>query len=514
MESVEAKRAMPEVAMTRQRVGVSVAITLLLLLVAFWGTFASIVAIWWRSETFQHGFLILPIVGYLIWQRRQMLAAISPQPVKAGYVLLAGLALGWLLAYLGGVLVVQQLSVVAMVPVLLWTLLGTKAVKLLAFPLGYLFFAVPMGEFLVPTLQDITAVFTVKALQLSGMPVYLEGLFFSIPSGDFEVAKACSGIRYLIASLALGVLYAYVAYQSLSRRLAFIALSALVPIVANGVRAYGIVMLAHYSDYQVATGFDHIIYGWMFFGVVMFLLFWVGSFFREPPVDENRDAQAQSMSTSAIVGANILPFTLWALVIIVSGPLAAVWLDRPIAGVAAFNIALPKGQDGWIGPLKAKDTWHPIYEGPTAEYAGEYEKNQQRVHVRIAFYASQQQDGELVNAMNKAYDENIERRLTEGITTVTLNNQGSWPVLATTIGTDARRRLIWQWYEIGGLATPKNAVAKLYEARSRLLRVKTGSAAILLAADYTLDEKEANKLLIEFADTMLPQLRKAVGADG
>lgn len=514
MVSVNAKLAMPQAQPKRQRIGLSVAITLLLLLLAFWDTFVSIVAIWWRSETFQHGFLILPIVGYLIWQRRQLLAAIEPQPVKTGYLLLAGLASGWLLAYLGGVLVVQQLMVVTMVPVLLWTLLGTKAVKILAFPLGYLFFAVPMGEFLVPTLQDITAVFTVKALQLSGMPVYLEGRFFSIPTGDFEVATACSGIRYLIASLALGVLYAYVAYQSLSRRLAFIALSVAVPIVANGVRAYGIVMLAHYSDYQVATGFDHIIYGWMFFGIVMFLLFWAGSFFRESPATDTAREHAKASSSETIASkANVLPFTLAALLVILSGPLAAAWLDRPIDGAWAFSIALPKGQQGWVGPLETKDDWQPIYEAPTAQYAGEYEKNQKRVQVRVVFYASQQRDGELVNAMNRAYDDEKLRRLSETITNIKLDRH-SWPVLATTIGLDAGRRLIWQWYEIGSLATPKATVAKLYEARSRLLRVNTGSAAIFLGADYVLDEQEANKLLVEFADAMLPQLRVAVGAKG
>lgn len=510
MESVNAKLDTPKAAVKNARIGMSVAITLMILLAAFWDTFVSIVAIWWRSETFQHGFLILPIVLYLIWQRRQLLAAIPAQPVKAGYVLLAGLVFGWLLAYIGGVLVVQQLAVVTMVPVLLWTLLGTQSIKVIAFPLAYLFFAVPMGEFLVPTLQDITAVFTVKALQLSGMPVYIEGRFFSIPSGDFEVAVACSGIRYLIASLALGVLYAYVAYQSTSRRLIFIALSAVVPIVANGVRAYGIVMLAHYSNYEVATGFDHIIYGWMFFGVVMFLLFWVGSFFRETPVESK--AQEQSQAT-VMTTANILPVALLALALIVSGPLAAAWLDRPIEGATAFSIQLPQGQDGWLGPKETKDAWRPVFEAPTAEYSAEYEKDNKRVHVRIVHYASQPQGGELVNAMNRVYDENKERLITEGVIAVQLAKQGTWPVLATSIQNDAKRRVIWQWYDIGGMATPKAAIAKLYEARSRMLRINTGSVAIMLAADYDIDEQEANKLLSEFADAMLSPLHMAAAGE-
>lgn len=72
--------------------------------------------------------------------------------------------------------------------------------------------------------------------------MWWEGLYLSIPAGHFEVAEACSGLRYLMASVALGVLYAYLTYRSPWRRLAFVVLSMVMPIVANGIRAYGIVM--------------------------------------------------------------------------------------------------------------------------------------------------------------------------------------------------------------------------------------------------------------------------------
>ena len=96
------------------------------------------------------------------------------------------------------------------------------------------------------------------------------------------MVEACSGIRYLIASMTLGTLYAYLNYDSTQRRLLFIALSAIVPIVANGLRAFLIVMIGHHSDMKLATGVDHLVYGWLFFGVVMFFLFSLGALFSEP----------------------------------------------------------------------------------------------------------------------------------------------------------------------------------------------------------------------------------------
>src|SRR5262249_35737350 len=100
---------------------------------------------------------------------------------------------------------------------------------------------------------------------------------FLIPSGRWSVVEACSGIRYLIASLVVGTLYAYLSYRSLTRRLVFVGFSIAVPIVANWIRAYMIVMIGHLSGNTLAVGVDHIIYGWAFFGLVILLMFWIGA---------------------------------------------------------------------------------------------------------------------------------------------------------------------------------------------------------------------------------------------
>ena len=124
----------------------------------------------------------------------------------------------------------------------------------------------PFGEFLLPVLMEYTANFTVTALRLSGIPVYREGLQFVIPSGSWSVVEACSGVRYLIASFMIGTLFAYLNYRSTRRRLVFMGVSIVVPILANWLRAYMIVMLGHLSGNTIAVGVDHLIYGWLFFG--------------------------------------------------------------------------------------------------------------------------------------------------------------------------------------------------------------------------------------------------------
>ncbi len=156
---------------------------------------------------------------------------------------------------------------------------------MLAFPLAYLVvFAVPWGDGLVGPLQDITAHFAVRALELTGTPVLLNGREIITPSAVWMVADACSGVKFFIACSALGCLYAYLMYQRWWKRVVFVALAAVVPVIANGLRVYFTILIGDTWGLKYATGTDHMIFGWQFFGTVLVLLLLVGWFFRDPLV--------------------------------------------------------------------------------------------------------------------------------------------------------------------------------------------------------------------------------------
>ncbi|MBZ5653131.1 MAG: exosortase A [Acidobacteriia bacterium] len=244
-------------------------------------TAQSIVAIWIRSETFTHGFLVVPICLWLAWRSRAAVAATPARPWWPGIAFVALAAALWVVASAADALGVRQFALAFMLQAAIVTVIGLPMARVLAFPIAFLLFAVPFGEIFIPTMIEWTANFTVAALRFSGVPVYREVNLFVIPTGSWSVVAACSGVRYVIASLMVGTLFAAIAYRSWRRRALFMAASILVPIVANWLRAYMIVMLGHLSNNRLAVGVDHIIYGWIFFGVVMLLLFWVGSFWQE-----------------------------------------------------------------------------------------------------------------------------------------------------------------------------------------------------------------------------------------
>lgn len=185
----------------------ALALVLLLVLLLFRQTFLAMASIWARSDTYAHGFIVPPITLWLVWRKRADIAALTPRPSYAALLLLLGVGFSWLLGDLAAVNFLTQFAVVGMLVLAVPAVLGWQVTRLLAFPLLFLFFAVPFGDFAMPKLMDWTAAATIFGLRLSGIPVHAEGLRFVIPSGSWSVVEACSGVRYLIASITVGILF-------------------------------------------------------------------------------------------------------------------------------------------------------------------------------------------------------------------------------------------------------------------------------------------------------------------
>ena len=154
---------------------VAVAACITAVLGIFWPTTESMVEIWRRSETFQHCFAVIPIVLWLVWDQRYRLAATPIRPYWPGLAAMLAFGLAWMLGLLGAAQVISHFALIALVGATVLTVFGVAWVRVLWFPLLFLFFAVPFGEAIVPWLMDRTADFTVSALRLTGVPVYREG---------------------------------------------------------------------------------------------------------------------------------------------------------------------------------------------------------------------------------------------------------------------------------------------------------------------------------------------------
>jgi len=492
------------------------AVALLAPFLLYFGTVRSIVSIWNSSETFAHGYIILPISLWLIWRRRDNFALYPPQPYAPALVLLGLLGAGWLAAQLGEVQVVSQYMFVAMFPVAALALLGPRLAGSLAFPLLFLLFAVPFGEVFVGPLIDFTANFTVWAVRATGIPVLRSGTRFELPTGNWSVVEACSGVRYLISSITLGCLYAYLTYRSLARRALFIGLSIVVPIIANGMRAYMIVMIGHLSSMQLATGVDHIIYGWLFFGLVMFLMFWIGSYWREDTDTPRAHAAAANQEAAAEAGAPAaVPRRLPAMVAAVL-VLAALWPAAALVGERANDNPAPVHLDdvavSWPQAANFSD-WHPYYMTPDAQLRRSYTAGAGQVALTMLYYRNQNREKTLISSLNRltgykdAWHDTTQTRLTE-----TVGGQ-SVTVRETVLRKDGGGALlVWDWMHIGGHDTTSNVVGKLWQMESKALLRGDDGAAIMLSAPLDENPDTARAALRAFLKDNLGAINAALAA--
>ena len=483
------------------------------LLLLFQQTVLSAINIWnVSSSTYAHCYLIFPISAYLIWSRRKEITLLTPQPDLRGVLLLLPLGFSWLLAYLARVQVVQQYTLVAMIPVLVWIILGLRITRALTFPLGFLFFAVPFGEFLVQPLMDFTANFTIAALQLTGIPVYREGTFFTIPSGQWSVVEGCSGLRYLIASLTLGCLYAYLTYRSTKRRIIFTILSLIVPVIANGLRAYMIVMIAHLSDMKLALGIDHLIYGWIFFGLVMALLFWIGTFWREdfPQAEGDKPAPTPAKAIPIPV-RRIALITLAAVGIAAVWPGYAAYLKSQVPQPVPIKLETPAAVNGWHADPTPPSNWTPEYSGSDASLMQTYRKGNKLVGLYLGYYRHQREGAELITSTNVLVRQKhpVWNKVGETGRTTELAGQ-SVKIIQTRLRSPALRLLVWNWDRLGNTYTSNSYLAKLLEAKMRLLGQRDDATAIILSTPYEDKSDIAAAALQEFIDDMLPAIEASL----
>ncbi len=489
-------------------------LSVVLLSLVFFNTIDSMVQIWLRSETFTHGFLILPISLYLVWMNKKQLSFIAPATEVWALPLIAVVAFGWLMASLVGVQVVQQWAFVTLLILFVLLIFGWPVVKQLLFPLLYLYFMVPFGEQFIDPMMHMTARFVISAIELTGIPIYSEGTFFTLPSGSWSVVEGCSGVRYLIASIALGTLYAYMTYSSYIKRGVFILASIIFPIVANWLRAFMIVMLGHFSNMKLATGVDHIIYGWVFFGIVIFIMFWVGSYWRDEEakfkIPENVTLSKEKRST--VIISLVSAYLLIAVTAFMEHQIE----QRSTQDLSKVSEIKLFDNPHWKKQPQRAIKWTPQYINPTLQYQQEYRaENPQQddiIGLYIAFYAIQKQDSELINSQNIMIRQKhpVWAQKSENAQTISLQNQAQ-SILETHLSSNNEDLLIWHWNVINDQVLTNSYKAKLIEAIKQLSGDTRGEYAIVI---YThLDKADMNasrQRLQQFINDMLPTIQQSV----
>ena len=432
--------------------------------------------IWWTSTTFGHCLFIGPVVAWLVWQRRAQLAELTPVAWWPGLLLVAVGGLGWFLGEVAGVAFARHFGLAFMLQGAVVTVLGPNVARGLLFPLCYAIFLVPFGEDLEGPLQTVTVEMIMPLLHLFGVPAQVDGVLITIPNGYFEVAEACSGAKFVIAMIAYGTLVANVCFVSWRRRIAFMVMAMVVPIIANGLRAFGTIYAAHLTSVEQATGMDHIVYGWVFFGFVMAAVIAIGWrwFDRAPDAPVFDPAKLQTMPTRRIDAllAGALVLTVAAVFPVWSGAIAGRAQALPDA------IHLPDVPGWQHGSLSTRGAWSPNYPGADHFLIGRYVDPQgNAVDLAVAVYGSQHEGKEMVS-----FGHGVLREDDIWVRISNLPNLDGGSAIRITAPGPIERQVV-TWYRVGDVVTRSERVVKIETLKAKLLGGPQRAVAVHLSAE-------------------------------
>lgn len=467
-----------------QQAALRLGLSWLALILAFLPDWAAMVDQWWNSSTYNHIVLVPAIIGWLVLQRWPQLRELEPRSWIGGLFPLGLAVLGWVLGTFGGFNLLRQAAAVALLPSVALLLLGPRTFAALLFPMAYMVFLVPFGDELVPPLQTITAKLTIALVELSGVPAVVDGVFIDTPAGLFEVAEACSGVKFLIAMIALGTLVANVGFRSWRRRAAFMALCVAVPILANGVRAWGTIYVAQHVGIEKAAGIDHLIYGWIFFALVIAAVLGLSWKFFDRGIDEPMvDAAAIAADPRFAEFERTTPSwkaMLFAPVLLVgTGMVWSAFADQLRAPLPT-QIFLPQ-VPGWqrvdFAPLAP---WEPRAGGADHRLLGSYRDAQgHSVDVFYAFYANQTEGKEAGGFGEGAL------RPDSGWSWTSAGPPFASAKSERLLHNGATPRLALTWYRSGNLITGSNIRLKLGNIIDQLMLRARPTATLIISSEQS-----------------------------
>jgi len=475
----------------------------------YWPTIRFMERLWSFNRSYTHCFMVLPLVGYMIWMNRRRLAAIRPRPSVWGLAATFVMGAGWYVAHVGAILIGEHLSLVGLFIALVWAILGGTVIRALALPLTLLFLAVPFGEGLFPVLIAIASKLALAALHLQGVPVGFDGTYIRLQNGEWKITEACSGLRFILSIVTVGALFAYTTYSRTWKRVAFIVGSVVAAILMNGVRVWILVMVGLYTNMKSPLVKSHIWLGWVLFAIMVIALFAIGRIWSDPEDVEDRPLPKERKQHGPQRSANAATFGALAIAFMAVWPLLGRAEDRPPADHPPVVLNAPKDAGTWVSIESMPWEWEPHYEGATGLMRQAYQGTTRPVGLYAALFRNQRQGEELVRTQN-------------GFLTPFAVAWRYTPVVPRTVPglpfsveqvegrTEGARFRAWRWYWADGQFTSDGGVVKLLGLRSKLLRQPDDAIVFVIYAPFDLKPSEADASLIAFIQEMKPSLDQAI----
>ncbi len=235
-------------------------------------TLSSLARQWASDDDYSHGFFVVPLAAYFLWERRAALARAFSRPSAAGLWLIVASLVMFAAGRLGAELFLTRVSMVGLIAGIVWFLAGRARLRVAAFPIAFLLLMIPLpaivfNQIALP-LQTLAARVGEATIAAAGVPVLRDGNVLQVPGRTLEVAEACSGIRSLISLFTIAIVLGCFAHERRRAARAALVLAAVpIAVAANAARVAGTGLACYWFTPSAAEGFFHTFSGWLMFAV-------------------------------------------------------------------------------------------------------------------------------------------------------------------------------------------------------------------------------------------------------
>lgn len=481
---------------------------------------------WGADENYSHGFLVAPLVAYILWRQRNELGSLPARPSMAGLVLIVG-SVGMLAAgRLGAELYLTRLAMLGTLAGIVVFLWGVPHLRQVSFVLLLLLLAIPIPAIIFNQvafpLQLLASRFGAAAISACGIPVLREGNVIVLATTTLEVAEACSGIRSLVSLLTLALVWGYFSGSPPWLRWLLAASSVPIAIVSNGIRVAGTGVASHVVGRAAAEGFLHTFSGWLVFlvaGILLLFVYWLAVWLAPrsgeatspatDPAASPGGAQAQRPGDGLVARGLICAVVL----ALAAFSLAAVTRTEA-AGLRTPLTTLPLSLGEWQGENGPPFDRETLATLGVDEYItrGYRRPGQPWVSLYVGYYRSQRQGQTMHSPLNCMPGAGWEPMSRARIEAPAAGDNGAprAEINRLIIQKGLDRQLVLYWYQAHGRIVASEYWGKIYTVVDAIrLNRSDGSMVrviVPIGSEDPAAEQAAERTALEFVRTLLPVL--------
>ncbi|HLD46521.1 MAG TPA: VPLPA-CTERM-specific exosortase XrtD [Desulfobaccales bacterium] len=484
---------------------ITMALLALAVLWFYWPVLAKLFGDLAENEDYSFGLLLPLVSGYIVYLKLPQIRSYLWRPSWLGLLFMAVGFAFYIVGELGADLYIPRLSFVIVITGLLFLMGGWSLVRLLLFPLFLLILMFPLPGLLTKQLtmplQLISSRLATAMLQMVGIPAFCQGNVIDLGVRQMQMVEACSGLRYILALLALGVIFCYFFQRCLWKIL--LLLMVLIPsaIVANALR----VMAMGIIPALLSPGFWHAFSGWLIFVFCLGILSLINRILNkiQPGTAIPPDPFAPPIPTPRSALA-IESYLVLAVVLVgLGGPIATLVGRAPGVALGRSFDHFPLELGHWHGQLAYIDPEMVKATKSDAHLNAEFRSpGQPPISLWIAYYKTQKKAGGFVHSPKLCLTGGGWTHLNTGIGRLGKDMPVNYLILQQ-MGTSM---VVYYWYLQRGRWFTNEYLNKLYMVIDGLTRRRTDGALIRLITPAEPNVEAARKRLDAFALQLAPVL--------